>query len=150
MYLSISLLLCPLSAQDHLSKNKPGIFDLLFKPSERLIHHSPKPFFQNRPIELQLYIDFPNDSLEMASIFLKTDQMSQFQEQPLKVKKGLYTFELNQKVYPGITVEYFYYVKTLSQGSFAYPLNEVGEIDPIKHRFIDPVDYYKWKKILNR
>ncbi|MBT3590641.1 MAG: hypothetical protein HOK52_07790 [Candidatus Marinimicrobia bacterium] len=148
--LVLSLILVVLNGQTTPNSKPVGILHLLFKPSEKLIHHSPEPFFLNRLIELELFIDFPKDSLETISIFIKTDQMDQFQEQPLVEKRGIHIFKLNQKAYPGITVEYFYYVKTYSQGSYAYPLNDKGEISPISQRFIDPVKYYKWKKILNR
>lgn len=133
------------------STDKPfSIFQLLFKSSERLVHHSPAPFFNHRPTELELFVDFPQDSLENVSLFIKTDLMNQYQEQPLTDKKGLYAFSLNPEEFPGIKVTYFYYVKTLYQGSYAYPLNKDGQIKPIEQRFIDPVEYYKWKKILNR
>ena len=148
--LVLSLILVGLNGQTTPNNKPVGILHLLFKTTEKLVHHSPKPFFENRPIELELYIDFPKDSLEIVSIFIKTEQMEQFQERPLTEKRGIYIFELNQKTYPGITVDYFYYVKTHSQGAYAYPLNEKGEISPISQRFIDPVNYYKWKKILNR
>jgi len=127
-----------------------GFPQLSFKPSKKLVHHPPIPFFKNRLFNLELFVDFPSDSLEKTSLFLRTNKMKQFQEKMLKIKKGLYSFEFNPMSFPGDSLEYFFYVETKSSGYYALPLDSDGRIKPLKQKFVDPVVYYKQRRALNK
>ncbi|NOZ73806.1 MAG: hypothetical protein GXO90_00270 [FCB group bacterium] len=140
----IALVLVSLSAQDDetWTPMNPGPFLKTIK----IIHQPPEILFQGRPYDLELYVDFPTDSIETVSINIKTDSMYTFLEIPLKSKEDHYTYRFRPRRFKGNVVEYFFTVRLTNFKIFASPMDDVGQIKPVHRTLIDPVKYWEWRK----
>lgn len=120
-----------------------SLLELTFSLQQRLFHHPPLPFYKQRPYNLEVVVDIPRDSLESVSIFLKTDQMSSYQEVPLESYRGRYLFRFDPQEYPGELLNYFLVATTKGFRLYAVPLNKSGRIKPYKIRPLDPIRTYE-------
>lgn len=120
-----------------------SLLEISFSLEQRLFHHPPLPFFKGRPYNLEVVVDIPGDSLETASIFLKTDQLSSYQEIPLQPHRGHYVFKYDPQEYPGQLLSYFVVATARGFRLYAIPLDKSGKIRPFKIRPLDPVKYYE-------
>ena len=93
--------------------------------------------------------DLPSDSIESATLYFKTDSMSYFREFELEGTFGKYQFVFEHKVYAGSHLQYYFIIKT-KDGIHGTPVNERGWIIPTNNLLIDPKEYFKQKKRLNR
>ena len=93
--------------------------------------------------------DLPSDSIESATLYFKTDSMSYFREFELKGVFGKYQFVFEHEVYTGSHLQYYFIIKT-KDGIHGTPVNERGWIIPTNNLLIDPKEYFKQKKRLNR
>lgn len=132
-----------LSANPALAQTADSLLELSFSLEQRLFHHPPLPFFEGRPYNLEVVVDIPKDSLEMISIFLKTDQMSSYQEVPLKPHRGRFLFGYDPQEYPGKLLRYFIVATAKGFRLYAIPLNKSGRIRPFTVRPVDPVKVYE-------
>ena len=121
-----------------------------FMETIRIIHHPEEIMFINRPYNLDLFVNFPSDSVESVSLFIKTDNMARYQEFFLTRVRGRYTFRYDPVKMPGKSIRYFFVVRLKPFALFATPLNKDGFIQPVERTFVDPVAYYKWKRAQNR
>jgi hypothetical protein len=121
-----------------------------FLSTVRITHHPEEILFANRPYDLDLFVAFPRDSVASVSIFIRTDSMEQFQEFPLTGRFGRYTYRYDPERLPGRYIEYFFVVRLKPFALFATPLDEQGRPHPVKRIFVDPVEYFRWKKAHNR
>ncbi len=121
-----------------------------FMQTIRIIHQPEEIMFMNRPYNLELFVNFPSDSVESVSLFIRTDNMTRYQEFLLPGVRGRYTFRYDPVKMPGKSIRYFFVVRLKPFALFATPLNEDGSIRPVERTFVDPVAYYKWKRAQNR
>lgn len=110
------------------------------------MHHPPEIIFTGRLYDLDLYVDFPRDSLESVALFVKTESMSRFQEIQLSGADRWYHYRFDPQRFPGKTLQYFFLVQIKGKGLFATPLNQDGYIQPVKRTRIDPREYFRWKQ----
>ena len=75
--------------------------------------------------------------------------MSYFREFELKGIFGKYQFVFEHEVYTGSHLQYYFIIKT-KDGIHGTPVNERGWIIPTNNLLIDPKEYFKQKKRLNR
>ena len=124
--------------------SSPGLFT-----NQRLIHSPPKPFFKNRIHNLDFITDIPKDSILTSTLFLRMKHNSYFQEHALKYSHGLFRFTYDPKVFPGTDIEYYFVIKTPSR-IYGTPIDDNGQLSPVKKLLIDPVQYYKQQSRLNK
>ncbi|MFQ6614315.1 MAG: hypothetical protein ACE5D1_05680 [Fidelibacterota bacterium] len=117
-----------------------------FLKTIKMIHQPPELLFQGRPYDLELFVDFPLDSIETVSIYIKTDSMYTYLEIPLKDRQGHFTYRFNPRRFKGNVVEYFFTVRLKDYKIFASPMDNVGQIKPVHRTLIDPVKYWEWRK----
>ncbi len=144
LVLSLPLLLGLLTAQeeDAWSPVNPGPFLKTIK----MIHHPPDILFQGRPYDLELYVDFPADSIEAVSIFIKTDSMYTYLEIPLKSTEDHYSYRFKPRRFKGNIIDYFFTVRLTNFKIFATPMDNLGQIKPVRRTLIDPTKYWEWRK----
>ncbi|RMF11139.1 MAG: hypothetical protein D6762_00085 [Candidatus Neomarinimicrobiota bacterium] len=143
--LTLFLLGCALVTgqdEDSWSPVNPGPFLKTIK----MIHHAPDIMFQGRPYDLELFVDFPEDSIESVLIHIKTDSMYTYLEIPLKKNRDHYLYRFNPRWFKGQHIQYFFTVQLSNFKIFATPMDEVGNIKPIRRTLIDPVQYWEWRK----
>ena len=114
-----------------------------FLETVRIIHHPEEIMFQGRVYDLELFVHFPEDSLESVSLFIRTDTTSRYQEIPMKLNRGRYSVRYDPAVFPGLLLQYFFVVRLKNYSIFATPINNNGVIQPVIHKLINPVEYYK-------
>jgi hypothetical protein len=112
----------------------------------RIFHHPAKVVFNNRPYDIDLFLDFPEDSLKTVSLFLKTNRMRVYREIPLTMERARYRYRYNPYDLPGDTLTYFFIVELTDYSLFASPLDKQGFIEPVVRPLVDPVAYYKGLK----
>ena len=120
-----------------------------FFKNQRIFHSAPKPLFKNRNHTLDFVTDLPSDSIKSATLYFKTDSMSYFREFELEGTFGKYQFVFEHEVYAGSHLQYYFIIKT-KDGIHGTPVNERGWIIPTNNLLIDPKEYFKQKKRLNR
>ena len=108
-----------------------------------LLHLPPKIIFDDRITKLQLYVDIPEDSIAMVSIFYRTNKMENMQEITLAKEKGSYSFNFDPGIQGGDSVTYFFTVAVKDQSIHATPLDINGEIKPYNKPLVDPIKYYE-------
>jgi len=138
--LSLSVLLA--QDTDQWTPSNPGPFIKTI----RMIHQPPEIMFQGRPYDLELYVDFPADSIESVAINIKTDSMYTYLEIPLKGDGDQYTYHFNPRRFRGFVVEYFFTVRLTNFEIFATPMDDQGRIKPVHRTLIDPIKYWEWRK----
>lgn len=116
-----------------------------FLKTVRIIHEPPKTVFIGRPCDLELFVDFPRDSVRSVHLFLRTDKMTLYRDIPLRGKYGGYSFRFWDKEMPALTLEYYFVVELAGTAIFATPIDSTGAIRPVFRSLVDPVEYYKRK-----
>jgi len=129
----------PGDAQDTTRQVPTGPFPV----TPRIFHYPAKVVFNNRPYDIDLFVDFPEDSLKTVSLFLKTNRMRVYREIPLPMQRARYRYRYNPYDLPGDTLTYFFIVELTDYSLFASPLDDHGWIEPVVRPLVDPVAYYK-------
>ena len=122
----------------------PGLFK-----NQRLFHSPPNPFFKNRKHNIDFITDISTDSIISSSLFFKTNFMEHYREFALKSEHGMFRFNYDPKIFPATHLEYYFIMKT-KNGLFGSPIDDNGNLSPIKKLLIDPIQYYKQKSRLNQ
>ena len=130
--------------ENQVRDDNPGLFK-----NQRLFHSPPKPLFKGRSHNLNFITDVPDDSVLSATLFFKTDFMAYYQEFVLNGVKGLYQFTYDPKTYPGTYLQYYFVIET-EKKVYGSPLNDQGELIPVKKLLVDPVQYFKQQGRLNQ
>ena len=130
--------------ENQVRDDSPGLFK-----NQRLFHSPPKPLFKGRSHNLNFITDVPDDSVLSATLFFKTDFMAYYQEFVLNGVKGLYQFTYDPKTYPGTYLQYYFVIET-EKKVYGSPLNDTGELIPVKKLLVDPVQYFKQQGRLNQ
>ncbi len=124
--------------------------DSLFEPifsgylqSKNIIHNPEKIMFQGRNYNLELVVDLPDSIIKSVSLLVRTKMRSPYQEVFLQRERGLYSFHFDSEIFSGSLIQYFFVVQLSDYSLFAVPINEKGDIQPVKRLFIDPIEYYK-------
>ena len=130
--------------ENQVRDDNPGLFK-----NQRLFHSPPKPLFKGRSHNLNFITDVPDDSVLSATLFFKTDFMAYYQEFVLNGVKGLYQFTYDPKTYPGTYLQYYFVIET-EKKVYGSPLNDQGELIPVKKLLVDPVQYFKQHGRLNQ
>ena len=130
-------------------ENKTDPFSESIILKHRLFHTPPKPLFQDRFHYLDFVTDIPQDSVEQAILFFKTNAMDNYREFPIEGTYGLYRFKYNPQVYPGQSIKYYFVLKS-GDTIYGTPLNSQGKIVSIEKRFVDPIQYYKQRARMNQ
>ena len=130
--------------ENQVRDDNPGLFK-----NQRLFHSPPKPLFKGRSHNLNFITDVPDDSVLSATLFFKTDFMAYYQEFVLNGVKGLYQFTYDPKTYPGTYLQYYFVIET-EKKVYGSPLNDKGELSPVKKLLVDPVQYFKQQARLNQ
>ena len=130
--------------ENQVRDDNPGLFK-----NQRLFHSPPKPLFKGRSHNLNFITDVPDDSVLSATLFFKTDFMAYYQEFVLNGAKGFYQFTYNPKTYPGTYLQYYFVIET-EKKVYGSPLNDQGELIPVKKLLVDPVQYFKQQGRLNQ
>jgi len=130
--------------ENQVRDDSPGLFK-----NQRLFHSPPKPLFKGRSHNLNFITDVPDDSVLSATLFFKTDFMAYYQEFVLNGVKGLYQFTYDPKTYPGTYLQYYFVIET-EKKVYGSPLNDQGELIPVKKLLVDPVQYFKQQGRLNQ
>lgn len=127
------------------SDNPAELFERTFSFTPRVFHHPPEVLFVNRPQDIDLFVDFPEDSLESIRLYFRTDRMKKYQEVHLDMVRQRYHFRFDPNEIPAKTLEYFFIVTLKDFSLFAAPLDKNGFIQPIQKKLRDPVEYYREK-----
>jgi len=122
----------------------PGLYK-----NQRLYHSPPKPLFKNRKHNIDFITDIPQDSILSASLFFKTNVMTYYREFKISNEHGLFRFHYDPKTYPGTHLEYYFIMKT-QDGLHGSPIDDNGDLSPVKKLLIDPIQYYKQQSRLNK
>ena len=130
--------------ENQVRDDNPGLFK-----NQRIFHSPPKPLFKGRSHNLNFITDVPDDSVLSATLFFKTDFMAYYQEFVLNGVKGLYQFTYDPKTYPGTYLQYYFVIET-EKKVYGSPLNDQGELIPVKKLLVDPVQYFKQQGRLNQ
>ena len=130
--------------ENQVRDDNPGLFK-----NQRIFHSPPKPLFKGRSHNLNFITDVPDDSVLSATLFFKTDFMAYYQEFVLNGVKGLYQFTYDPKTYPGTYLQYYFVIET-EKKVYGSPLNDRGELSPVKKLLVDPVQYFKQQARLNQ
>ena len=128
---------------DQLPQPADSLLMETYLPSRKLLHRPPSPFFQGRPYFLDLFVDVPDDSLESASIFFKTENSVEYWETVMAKWRGRYRFEYDPDRFPGDTLHYFFVVTEKNFSIHATPLDNSGKIKPVTIHRVDPGEYRK-------
>ena len=130
--------------ENQVRDDNPGLFK-----NQRLFHSPPKPLFKGRSHNLNFITDVPDDSVLSATLFFKTHFMAYYQEFVLNGVEGLYQFPYAPKTYPGTYLQYYFVIET-EKKVYGSPLNDQGELIPVKKLLVDPVQYFKQQGRLNQ
>jgi len=63
------------------------ISDRIFSFTPKLFHHPQRVLFNSRTFVLEVFSDFPRDSVQSISLFYKTDTVPRYQEIPFDPHK---------------------------------------------------------------
>ena len=120
----------------------------LFK-NQRIHHSVSKKLFKNQSHLLEFITNIPDDSVLTATLFMKTDFMAYHQKFLLSGNHGLYRFTYNPENHPGNRLQYYFILET-SRQIYGIPVDSSGNLNPVDKLFIDPVEYFKQQKRLNK
>ncbi len=126
---------------DSLNTSATDLSAPTFLRTIRIIHNPPEIIFRGRPYDLTCFVDFPKDSVQAVTLFIKSNTMAAYREVPLKGKLSLYSFRAYDTDFPGDTLTYFFTVE-LEDKIFAIPLDNTGRVRPVVREYIDARDYY--------
>lgn len=113
-------------------------------PVSNKIHHLPaETVFNSRPIDIDLFVDFPQKNIETVSIFFKTDRATHFTEYLLPNYRGRYRYRYNPMTNPAKEIAYYFVVMMKDQSVYAAPLNKRGYIAVVERPLVDPGAYFK-------
>ncbi len=122
----------------------PGLYK-----NQRLYHSPPRPLFKNRKHNIDFITDIPQDSILSASLFFKTNFMDYYREFKINNEHGLFRFHYDPKTFPGTHLEYYFIMKT-QNGLHGSPIDDNGNLAPVKKLLVDPIQYYKQQSRLNK
>ncbi|HJL74872.1 MAG TPA: hypothetical protein QGF08_07020 [Candidatus Marinimicrobia bacterium] len=114
-----------------------------FPITPQVFHHPDKVVFTTRPYEIDLFVDFEENEIESATLFLKTDVMNHYVEFPLSKDRARYRHRFNPNITPAKTISYFFVVTLQDHSVFAAPLDKNGNINIVERTLEDPAEYFK-------
>lgn len=116
-----------------------------FLTTPSVFHTEPEVLFTNRPQHIDLFVEFPKESLESVRLYFRTDSMTVWQEIHLEYFRGRYRYLFDPNAIPGTELEYFFIVARKDFAIYADPLDKNGKLTPVAKPLLDPVKYYKEK-----
>lgn len=116
-----------------------------FLTTPSVFHTEPEVLFTNRPQHIDLFVEFPKESLESVRLYFRTDSMTVWQEIHLEYFRGRYRYLFDPNAIPGTELEYFFIVTRKDFAIYADPLDKNGKLTPVAKPLLDPVKYYKEK-----
>lgn len=146
-YLLLATLLLPL-------EETPPDSNLISEPhfsyTPRVFHLPDRVLFNTRPFNLEVFIDFPRDSLESVSLFYKTDSLPRFHEIPMTLNAPRFLFRYDPLEHPASQITYFFTVTTKDGALYATPVDSLGNLNPITKFLLDPTEYFKRRSELRQ
>jgi hypothetical protein len=121
-----------------------------FSYTPRVFHHPDRVLFNTRPFDLELFIDFPRDSLETVSLFYKTDSLPRYLEIPMDIRAPRFLFQYDPVNHPAGSITYFFTVTTKDGALYAVPVDSAGNLNPITKYLLDPQEYFKRRSELRQ
>jgi hypothetical protein len=116
-----------------------------FPITPKVFHHPEKVLFNTRPYNMDLFVDFDEEEIESASVFIKTNAMESYIEFRMNTYRARYRHAFNPLLTPATTIEYFFVVILKDDSIYAAPLDKDGYIIIVKHILEDPAEYFKRK-----
>ena len=114
-----------------------------FSISPQVFHHPDEVVFNTRPYEIDLFVDFHEEEIESASLFLKTEAMHNYTEFPMQKVRARYRHRFDPNKTPAKTISYFFVVTLKDHSVFAAPLNANGNIIIVERTLEDPAEYFR-------
>jgi len=147
----IKMILILLTMAATLFAGTPDSSDILpegpFLRSIRLSHYPPDVLIINRPYHLDLFVGFPEDSVENVSIFIKQKPSEFFQEIHLDHEFNRYRYTLGPESKQGKTITYFFLVTLHGYSLYIVPAPEGGEASiPVERTYLSPLEYFRQKR----
>ena len=134
----------PAQIENQVRDQSPGLFK-----NQQIFHSPPKPLFKNRKHNINFITNIPQDSIRSASLFFKTNFMEYYREFTIAGDHGMFRFVYDPEIFPATHLEYYFIIETKDRivGS---PIDDNGNLAPIKKLMIDPIQYYKQQARLNK
>jgi len=138
--ISIFLLVWFVSAQeiDSLDFKMPN-----FSFTPKVFHHPDRVLFNSRTFDLEVFSDFPRDSVQSISLFYKTDTVPRYQEIPFDPHKKRFSYRYDPRKYPANKITYFFTISLTNGELYGTPVDSVGQLLPVTKYLWDPREYYK-------
>ena len=138
--LSILLMVGTLSPQaaDSLDFEMP-----VFSFTPKVFHHPDRVFFNTRAFELEVFAEFPEESIRSVSLFYKTDTMPRYIEFPFDPEEKRFVFRYDPREKPAKKITYFFSVGLNNGSLYATPVDSTGNLSPITKYLLDPIEYFK-------
>lgn len=119
------------------------ISDRKFSFTPKLFHHPQRVLFNSRTFDLEVFSDFPPNSVQSISLFYKTDTVPRYQEIPFDPHKKRFSYRYNPRKYPANKITYFFTISLTNGELYGTPVDSVGQLLPVTKYLWDPREYYK-------
>ncbi|MCK5332046.1 MAG: hypothetical protein KAK01_11595 [Candidatus Marinimicrobia bacterium] len=88
-------------------------------------------------------MDYPTDSIQAVLLFIRFDDSSVYNEIPMRFDRERYRYRFIPAETPADSIEYYFLVTLSGSSLHAAPLDENGNLTPVKRTLIDPKTYYQ-------
>lgn len=109
----------------------------------RVFHHPKNVFLQGYPQYIDLIVDYPADSIQSVLLFIRFNDSPGYREIPMAFERERYRYRFIPAETPADSIEYFFLVTLAGSSLHAAPLDENGNLTPVKRTLIDPKTYYQ-------
>ncbi|MBC8345012.1 MAG: hypothetical protein ISR82_07500 [Candidatus Marinimicrobia bacterium] len=119
------------------------ISDRKFSFTPKLFHHPQRVLFNSRAFDLEVFSDFPRDSVESLSLFYMTDAVPRYREIPFDPQEKRFSYRYDPRNNPANYITYFFTISLINGELYGTPVDSVGRLNPITKYLLDPIEYYK-------
>ncbi len=116
----------------------------------RVFHHPKAVFLQGYPQDIDLIVDYPADSIQSVLLFIRFNDSPGYQEIPMVFERERHRYRFIPAETPADSIEYYFLVTVLGKSIHAAPLNENGNLVPVKRILIDPQIYYRNRNLFKK
>ncbi|NQT97946.1 MAG: hypothetical protein HQ562_09425 [Candidatus Marinimicrobia bacterium] len=88
-------------------------------------------------------MDYPADSIQAVLLFIRFNDSPAYREIPMQFDRERYRYRFVPNTTPADSIEYYFLVTLKGASIHAAPLDEAGNLVPVKRILIDPQTYYR-------
>ncbi|MBA7634045.1 MAG: hypothetical protein GH143_05835 [Calditrichaeota bacterium] len=115
-------------------------------PTGPLFHNPPVAILNDRPFQIDFFVDFDPGTIESINLFFRGDSSHTYKEIPLEGEYGRYSHVLPVEELRGSALTYYFLVVLRDYGLWAYPTGGDGVLQPFVIDLVPPTEKFFQKR----